>query len=158
MTHDDLKSSKTALSLAEAQALDRELSNRFIELDSSGYFLIYLDRSQGLICADLYSNTINTEGVACDPQTGEPLPCGGDVQRRPLLKFRGRTAKELCIELFEKPERAVISCLDHAAYLGREFVRAEVALYLATQPLGTPSLSASSSDGESVGLVEYIQD
>jgi dihydropteroate synthase len=117
------------LALTDAQALDDTLSNRFIELDPSGYFLIYLDRGMGHICADLYSNTINDRGLACDPETGEPLPCTGKLERKPIQLFRGRTAKELCIEIFEKPSEAVITRLDHAAYLGRELLRAEIALY-----------------------------
>ncbi len=118
------------ISFELAQMMDIKRSDRFIELDEKGYFLIYLDRDQGLICADLYSNTIDDQGIACDPETGEPLPCGGKVIRRSVLEFRGQTAKALCIEIFEKPESDVISRLDHAAYLGREFVRAEIALYL----------------------------
>ncbi|MEB3292097.1 MAG: DUF4346 domain-containing protein [Synechococcales bacterium] len=117
------------LALTDAQALDEQLSNRFIELDPQGYFLIYLDRAAGHICADLYSNTIDDRGLACDPETGEPLPCGGKLERKPILVFRGRTAKELCIEVLEKPAQPVISRLDHAAYLGREFLRAEIVLY-----------------------------
>lgn len=110
--------------------LDDRLSNRFIELDETGYFLIYLDRAAGQICADHYSNTINDKGLACDPETGEPLPCNVKVERKPTAKFQARTAKELCIELFEKKlEKPVIQRLDHAAYLGREFVRAEIALF-----------------------------
>jgi Domain of unknown function (DUF4346) len=113
---------------AQAHDLDDRLSNRFIELDEAGYFLIYLDRDTVQICADHYSNTINDQGVACDPETGEPLPCGGDLSRRSVQQFRGKSAKELCIEIFEKGD-APVTRLDHAAYLGREFVRAELALY-----------------------------
>ncbi len=109
--------------------LDDRLSNRFIELDGAGYFLIYLDRIAGCICADHYSNTISDKGLACDPETGKPLPCDIKVERKPTAKFRARTAKELCIELFEKKTAPVIQRLDHAAYLGREFVRAEIALF-----------------------------
>lgn len=119
----------TPITVESAQAIDVELSNRFIELDEKGYFLIYLDREQGLICADLYSNTIDDQGIACDPETGEPLPCDKKTVRRSVLQFQGRTAKALCIEIFEKPENDVISRLEHAAYLGRECVRAEIALY-----------------------------
>jgi dihydropteroate synthase len=119
----------TPISFEAAQAIDSKLSNRFIELDEKGYFLIYLDRDQGLICADLYSNTIDDRGIACDPETGEPLPCNKKIERRSVLQFQGRTAKSLCIEIFEKVENDVISRLEHAAYLGREFVRAEIALY-----------------------------
>ena len=112
----------------QAHELDERLSNRFIELDEAGYFLIYLDRDAVQICADHYSNTINAQGVACDPETGEPLPCSGDLGRPAAQQFRAKTAKELCIEIFEKGD-APLTRLDHAAYLGREFVRAELALY-----------------------------
>lgn len=110
-------------------ALDNRLSNRFIELDEGGYFLIYLEREQGLICAKHFTNTINDKGLACDPETGEPLPCNGTLQRSPSRVYQGRTAKELCIALFETdPAECPVTRLDHAAYLGREFVRAEAAL------------------------------
>ncbi len=117
------------LSMADAQELDAKFSNREIELDAKGYFLIYLDRSIGVICADLYSNTINDAGIACDPETGKPLPCTGKLERKPIAMFRGRTAKELCIAIFETPQEAIIDRLDHAAYVGREAMRAEMALY-----------------------------
>lgn len=112
----------------DTAALDDKLSNRFIELDPAGYFIIYVDRGDRLICAEHYSNTINEKGLACDPETGEPLPCTGGLKRQAVKVYKGRTAKELCIEIFEKPEACCITRLDHAAYLGREFVRAEMAL------------------------------
>lgn len=108
--------------------LDNKLSNRFIDLDPAGYFIIYIDREAGLIGAKHYSNVINDKGLACDPETGEPLPCNGRLERRPTATFTGRTAKELCIQIFEAAKPCPITCLDHAAYLGREFVRAEMAL------------------------------
>jgi dihydropteroate synthase len=117
------------LSWVDAQKLDAEFSNREIELDAKGYFLIYLDRSIGLICADLYSNTINNAGIACDPETGTPLPCTGTLERKPIAMFRGRTAKELCIAMFETPHEKILDRVDHAAYVGREAMRAEIALY-----------------------------
>lgn len=116
------------LSAEELSALDNKLSNRYIELDPAGYFIIYLDRDARLICAKHYSNLINEKGVACDPETGEPLPCTGKVERIPTILFTGRTAKELCIKIFEETKPCPITYLDHAAYLGREFVRAEMAL------------------------------
>jgi dihydropteroate synthase len=115
----------TAESLTD---LDNQLSKRFIDLDPSGYFLIYLDRPAGLICAKHFSNFINDKGLACDPETGKPLPTRGKVERLPTAVFSGRTAKELCIKLFEETHPCPLSYLDHAAYLGREFVRAELAL------------------------------
>ncbi len=114
--------------IADLTALDDQLSNRFIELDPGGYFLIYLDRASGLICAKHYSNVINDRGLACDPETGEPLPCNGPLQRTATSVFTGRTAKEIAIALFEQTQPCPVTRLDHAAYLGREFVRAEIAL------------------------------
>lgn len=109
--------------------LDNRLSQRFIELDPGGYFLIYLERDNGLIGAKHFSNVINDKGLACDPATGEPLPCGGDVPRQHSTVYTGRTAKELCIAIFEASDRPCpVTMMDHAAYLGREFVRAELAL------------------------------
>ena len=114
--------------IADTTALDDQLSNRFIDLDPNGYFIIYVDRENQLICAKHFTNVIDSKGLACDPETGKPLPCNSTLQRQPNTVFKGRTAKELCIELFEKPKDCVVTRLDHAAYLGREFIRAEVAL------------------------------
>ena len=109
--------------------LDDKLSQRFIELDPGGYFLIYLDTEQRLICAKHFTNVINDKGLACDPETGEPLPCDGGAPRTHTHIYTGRTAKELCMALFEDGDRPCpVTQLDHAAYLGREFVRAEIAL------------------------------
>jgi dihydropteroate synthase len=111
------------------EALDNKLSQRFIELDPDGYFLIYLDRDQGCICAKHFTNVINEKGLACDPETGKPLPTRGKVERQSTRLYSGRTAKELCIKIFEDKENPCpISFLDHAAYLGREFMRAQMAL------------------------------
>lgn len=121
--------SANSVDAATFQALDDKLSKRYIELDPQGYFLIYLDEAQGLICAKHFTNTINEKGLACDPETGKPLPVRGPVERVPTHIYTGRTAKELCIAIFENPDRPCpIGYLDHAAYLGREFMRAERAL------------------------------
>jgi hypothetical protein len=110
--------------------LDNTLSSRHIDLDPGGYFLIYLDRDQHQICAKHFGNTINEQGIACDPQTGKPLPCTGGTPRPHTQVYVGRTAKELCIALFEHPDQpSPVTRLDHAAYLGREFIRAEIALF-----------------------------
>jgi dihydropteroate synthase len=118
----------TRLSAEDLAALDDKLSKRYIELDPDGYFLIYLDQEAGLICAKHFSNIINDKGLACDPATGKPLPTRGKVERTPTATFTGRTAKELCIKIFEDAKPCPIRYLDHAAYLGREFMRAEQAL------------------------------
>ena len=115
--------------LAEAvNALDNSLSNRYIDLDPAGYFLIYLDCENQLICAAQYSNDINEKGLAVDPETGKPIPCNRPVQRTPVRVFTGRTAKELGIKITEEASPCPVTRFDHALYLGREFVRAEIAL------------------------------
>ncbi|MEM6255593.1 MAG: DUF4346 domain-containing protein [Cyanobacteria bacterium P01_D01_bin.156] len=115
---------------ADLKTLDDKLSKRFIKLDPDGYFLIYLDTAQGLICAKHFTNIINDKGVACDPETGKPLIAKKEAPPRQETRiYQGRTAKELCIKIFEdKNNPCPISYPDHAAYLGREFVRAEFAL------------------------------
>lgn len=114
--------------LEDLARIDHKLSQRHIDLDPSGYFIIYLDREAGLICAKHFTNVINEHGLAVDPETGKPIPVRGKVERTHTKVFSGRTAKELCVQIFEKDQISNISRLDHAAYLGREFVRAEIAL------------------------------
>jgi dihydropteroate synthase len=109
-------------------ALDRELSNRHIDLDPNGYFIIYVDREAGLICAKHYTNIINDRGLAVDPETGKVIPAKGKVTRTSTTLFTGRTAKEVCVKLFEHTQPCPVGMFDHAAYLGRELVRAEIAL------------------------------
>lgn len=108
--------------------LDNKLSKRYIELDPAGYFIIYVDREASCICAKHYTNIIDDRGLALDPETGKPIPTRGKVERTPTAIFTGRTAKELCIKIFENTKPCPIGYLDHAAYLGREFLRAEIAL------------------------------
>ncbi|HIK38702.1 MAG: DUF4346 domain-containing protein [Geminocystis sp.] len=115
-------------SAEERKAIDDKLSKRHIDLDPAGYFIIYLDREAGLICAEHYTNIINEKGLAVDPDTGEVIACRGGNVRKPTTVFKGRTAKEICVKIFEETKPVPVSRLDHAAYLGREFVRAEYAL------------------------------
>ncbi|MEM6452655.1 MAG: DUF4346 domain-containing protein [Cyanobacteria bacterium P01_D01_bin.105] len=127
-------STEQAKTRERLKCLDDKLSKRFIDLDPDGYFLIYLDREAALICAKHFTNTINEKGLACDPKTGKPLSVRGGNVRQSEQIFTGRTAKELCMKLFEdKDNGCPISYLDHAAYLGREFVRAEIALINGTE-------------------------
>jgi dihydropteroate synthase len=108
--------------------IDDELSKRDIKLDPAGYFIIYLDREAGLICAKHFTNIINERGLAVDPATGKVIPAKGKVDRVAETVYSAKTAKELCVKIIEEPETVHLSFLDHAAYLGREFVRAEYAL------------------------------
>ncbi len=114
-------------------AIDKELSNRQIDLDPHGYFIIYVDREAGLICAKHYTNVIDDRGLAVDPDTGKVIPAKGNVTRTNTTLFTGRTAKELCVKLFETTQPCPVGMLDHAAYLGREFIRAEIALQSGTE-------------------------
>ncbi len=116
------------LTIDSLAAIDEKLSQRHIDLDPKGYFIIYLDRENGLICAKHYTNIINERGLAVNPETGEVIPARGKVERNTTTLFTGRTAKELSVKLFEQTQPCPVSMFDHAAYLGREFVRAEIAL------------------------------
>lgn len=115
--------------IADATAIDQALSKRPIELDPGGYLIIYLDRSEMLIYAKHFSNVINDKGLACDPETGKPIPTRGKVERTPTRIYQGRTAKEICVQIFEGSKPCPITMLDHAAYIGRECQRAETALF-----------------------------
>jgi dihydropteroate synthase len=66
--------------------------------------------------------------LAVDPETGKVIPAKGSIARTSTTLFTGRTAKELCVKVIEEAQPCPIGMLDHAAYLGREFTRAEIAL------------------------------
>ncbi len=116
------------LKLEDIAQIDDKLSQRHIDLDPGGYFIIYLEQETGLICAKHFTNIIDEHGLAIDPETGKVIPARGKVARTHTTVFTGRTAKELSVEIFEKTKPCPVTQLDHAAYLGREFVRAEIAL------------------------------
>lgn len=116
------------LKLEDLAQIDDKLSQRHIDLDPGGYFIIYLERETGLICAKHFTNVIDEHGLAVDPETGKVIPARGKVERTHTTVFTGRTAKELCVQIFEQTKLCPVTQLNHAAYLGREFVRAEIAL------------------------------
>ena len=121
--------SKMPNCFADTTAIDDELSNRWIDLDPAGYFLIKVDRERACIEAAHFRNTIDDDGVACDPETGEPIPCDGSYKPSANAVFAGRTAKELSVRILEKERGAdLVTMLVHANYLGREFQRAEACL------------------------------
>ena len=117
-------------SLAAAiDAQDARLSQRFIALDPSGYFLIKVDADAGELVLEHYGNTIDEKGLARDSETGEVLSCkGGNGPRRPSAIYRGRSAKQMGIQLTEGEGPHPLSRLDHALYLGRELQKAEQCL------------------------------
>ncbi|BBD57923.1 hypothetical protein NIES2109_06910 [Nostoc sp. HK-01] len=116
------------LIVQDLAAIDDRLSQRHIDLDPAGYFIIYLDRGEGLIYAKHFTNVIDEHGLAVDPETGKVIPARGKVERTHTTVFSSKTAKELSVKIFEQTQPCPVSQLDHAAYLGREFVRAEMAL------------------------------
>jgi dihydropteroate synthase len=109
------------------EELDHALSQRFIALDPSGYFLIKIDGHRQELVAEHYGNAIDEQGLATDPETGEVIRCQGAAPRAPMAVYRGRTAKELGMLLTEEGA-SPISRLDHALYLGRELQKAEQCL------------------------------
>ena len=129
-----VKTPESPASLAAAiDYLDDRLSQRFIALDPSGYFLIKLDADAGELVLEHYGNTIDDKGLAHDPETGEVLSCkGGNGPRQPSAVYRGSTAKQVGIQLTEGDGPHPLSCLDHALYLGRELQKAEACLYEGT--------------------------
>jgi dihydropteroate synthase len=112
----------------DRQTIDAEYSKRPINLDPYGYFVIFIDREQQLICAKHYTNAIDDKGRAIDPETGKVIPAKGTTARPVTQVYSGRTAKELCINILETADPCPVSLLDHACYLGREAQRAEYAL------------------------------
>ena len=122
--------SPEAAALAESlQDLDDCLSQRFIALDPSGYFLIKVNHSAAELVLEHYGNTIDEKGLARDSETGEVLSCkGGNGPRQPSAVFKGRTAKDVGIQLTEGEGPHPLSTLDHAMYLGRELQKAEACL------------------------------
>lgn len=109
-------------------SLDEALSQRFIALDPSGYFLIKVDAAAGELVAEHYGNGIDERGLATDPDTGDVISCRSSGPRSPLATYRGRSAKELGIALTEAEGPHPLSRLDHALYLGRELQKAEFCL------------------------------
>ena len=125
-----VKTPESPASIAAAiDALDDRLSQRFIALDPSGYFLIKLDTDAGELVLEHYGNTIDEKGLARDSDTGEVLSCkGGNGPRQPSTIYRGRSAKQVGIQLTEGDSPHPLSRLDHALYLGRELQKAEQCL------------------------------
>ena len=125
-----VKTPEAPTSIAAAiDALDDRLSQRFIALDPSGYFLIKVDSEAGELVLEHFGNTIDEKGLARDSDTGEVLSCkGGNGPRAASAVYRGRSAKQIGIQLTEGDGPHPLSRLDHALYLGRELQKAEQCL------------------------------
>ena len=108
--------------------IDDALSNRYIELDPNGYFIIKVDLETKQIVLEHYLNKINEKGYALDPKTNEPIKCDSKDIKTCNEVFKGISAKEIGILITEK-RTDLISTFDHALYLGRELQKAEQCLY-----------------------------
>ena len=114
--------------LEKKVVIDNDLSNRYIELDPNGYFIIKIDLMTKQIILEHYLNKINEEGYALDPKTNEPIKCDSKQIKSCNETFKGISAKEIGIAITEK-RNDLISRFDHALYLGRELQKAEECLY-----------------------------
>ncbi len=114
--------------LAEKIKVDNHLSNRYIDLDPNGYFIIRLDLEENKIILEHFLNNIDEEGYALDPETNEPIKCDSQNKRVSNEVFKGISAKQLGILITEE-RNDLITRFDHALYLGRELQKAEECLY-----------------------------
>ena len=115
-------------SLDEKINIDNNLSNRFIDLDPNGYFIIKVDLEENIIILEHFLNKIDKEGYALDPETNEPIKCDSQNKRVSNEVFKGISAKQLGILITEE-RKDLITRFDHALYLGRELQKAEECLY-----------------------------
>ena len=114
--------------LEEKIKIDNNLSNRYIDLDPKGYFIIKVDLKEKKIILEHFLNNINDEGYALDPETNEPIKCNSQDKRVINEVFEGISAKQLGILITEE-RNDLITRFDHALYLGRELQKAEECLY-----------------------------
>ena len=108
--------------------IDDNLSNRYIDLDPNGYFIIKVDLEENKIILEHFLNNINDDGYALDPETNEPIKCDSQNKRVSNEVFKGISAKQLGIMITEE-RNDLITRFDHALYLGRELQKAEECLY-----------------------------
>ena len=108
--------------------IDNNLSNRYIDLDPNGYFIIKVNLKEKKIILEHFLNNINEEGYALDPETNEPIKCDSQDKRVSNEVFEGISAKQLGILITEE-RNDLITRFDHALYLGWELQKAEECLY-----------------------------
>ena len=113
--------------------LDDKLSKRQIELDPKGYFLIKIEHKTNELILEHYLNDIDQKGRAIDPESREPIGCKTKNRNQPNNIYRGKSAKQLGIQISEGHGPFPISHLDHAIYIGRELQRAEQCLIAGKQ-------------------------
>ena len=114
--------------LDEKIKIDNSLSNRYIDLDPNGYFIIKVDLEENKIILEHFLNNIDEKGYALDPETNKPIKCDSQNKRVSNEVFKGISAKQLGILITEE-RNDLITRFDHALYLGRELQKAEECLY-----------------------------
>ena len=82
--------------------IDDNLSNRYIDLDPNGYFIIKVDFKENKIILEHFLNNIDEEGYALDPETNEPIKCDSQNKRVCNEVFEGISAKQLGILITEE--------------------------------------------------------
>ena len=115
-------------SFDEKTMTDNNLSNRYIDLDPNGYFIIKVNLEENNIILEHFLNNINDDGYALEPETNEPIKCDSQNKRVSNEVFEGISAKQLGILITEE-RNDLITRFDHALYLGRELQKAEECLY-----------------------------
>ena len=96
--------------------IDNNLSNRYIDLDPNGYFIIKVDLEENNIILEHFLNNINDDGYALDPETNETIKCASQNKRVSNEVFKGISAKQLGILITEE-RNDLITRFDHALYL-----------------------------------------
>jgi len=76
-------------SLDEIIKIDNNLSNRYIDLDPNGYFIIKVDLEENKIILEHFLNNIDEKGYALDPETNEPIKCDSQNKRVINEVFKG---------------------------------------------------------------------
>lgn len=118
----------TFIEIAIAFILDKYLSSRGMKMDEKGYLIFKIADKR--IVASFYSCILNDKGEVCDLNGVKIKCCGEKNTREPMKEWTARTAKELTAMMIEEWEHAQdVFSIGHAAYIGREAMKAEQALY-----------------------------
>ena len=108
-------------SFDEKTMIDNNLSNRYIDLDPNGYFIIKVDLEENKIILEHFLNNINDEGYALDPETNKPIKCDSKTKKVCNEVFEGISAKQIGIMITEE-RNDLITKFDHALYLGLSLI------------------------------------
>ena len=101
----------------DIETIEAEKNKRMI-LDPKGFFVIFIDKSRREIVVEFYEGVVKKKGTK-KPDTGKlkAIVCGTD-------------AVSLCHTIVRE---GLVSRMEHAAYLGREIQKAELALSTGTK-------------------------